>query len=300
MNIIVFGAGMQGTLYAVRLAQAGHEVTLIARGRRSEELRGMGAVIQNLETGTREAVNLPVLEEVPENLRADFCFVFVRREQIDAALDDLIRAKGVDRIVWMVNHACGSEPISQRLGCTRTVLGFPGTAGAIQDGIDRYVDIPEQATVVEASAPEVAKLLRAAGFRTQEVRDMDAWLKRHAVMITAIGCAILARDGSAYLVGADRLLVKEVILAIREGWRALDGLQVAAASLRLRMIFVWIPLSISTRYWSGLLGDGRGEIYFAQHTRRSICEIRALAKDVTMWVSNPNDAQHLYKLYSVL
>lgn len=300
MVIVVFGAGMQGTLFAVRLAKAGHGVTLIARGQRAEELRSKGAVIQDLETGRTERVNLPVLEKLPDDLQADLCFVFVRREQINTALERLVEPKAVGRFVWMVNHACGSEPIRQRLGCGRVVLGFPGTAGSIEDGVDRYLSIPQQPTVVEASASDVAELLRGAGIRTREVRDMDAWLKRHAIMITAIGCAIISRKGSARRAAADRGLVAEVILAIREGWQALDRLQVAAAPIGLRMIFVWIPLSISERYWSRLLGDGRGETYFAQHTRRNVEEIRALAEDVKMWVLNTGEAQHLYKLYSVL
>jgi hypothetical protein len=31
MRIMILGAGVQGTLYGVRLARAGHDVTLIAR-----------------------------------------------------------------------------------------------------------------------------------------------------------------------------------------------------------------------------------------------------------------------------
>jgi hypothetical protein len=39
MRIMILGAGVQGTLYGVRLARAGHDVTLIARGKRVEELQ---------------------------------------------------------------------------------------------------------------------------------------------------------------------------------------------------------------------------------------------------------------------
>ena len=45
MRIMIVGAGVQGTLYGVRLARTGHCVTLIARGRRLEELRERGAAI---------------------------------------------------------------------------------------------------------------------------------------------------------------------------------------------------------------------------------------------------------------
>jgi hypothetical protein len=47
MRIMILGAGVQGTLYGVRLARAGHDVTLIARGKRVEELRQRGAVIED-------------------------------------------------------------------------------------------------------------------------------------------------------------------------------------------------------------------------------------------------------------
>jgi ketopantoate reductase len=49
VNIVVFGAGMQGTLYGVRLASAGHRVILVARGQRAAELRRRGAVIEHAQ-----------------------------------------------------------------------------------------------------------------------------------------------------------------------------------------------------------------------------------------------------------
>jgi 2-dehydropantoate 2-reductase len=300
MEIVVFGAGVQGTLYAVRLARAGHSVTLIARGQRAAELRRGGAVIRDAATGRSLSVDLPVLEVLPADVRAELCFVFVRREQMDSALDALEKAKALGRFVWIVNHACGSDRIRQTLGPQRVVLGFPGAAGSIQDGVDVYADIPEQATVIEASAPDVVEVLRGAGFRTRMVRDMDAWLVRHAVMITVIACAILDQGGSARRVGANRTLVRDMILAIREGWSALDRLRVAGAPLALRAIFCWVPLPFATHYWSRLLESDRGEVYFAQHTRRSVDEIRALAADVKLLIPDPNCAPHLYKLYSVL
>jgi 2-dehydropantoate 2-reductase len=300
MNVLVFGAGVQGTLYGLRLAQAGHSVTLIARGPRAAELRRFGAVIRNAATGYSESLNLPVSEIIPKGQRADLCFVFVRREQIDSALDALADAGGVERFVWMVNHACGSERISRALGKHRTVLGFPGAAGSLKDGVDVYLEIPEQPTVIAASAPDVAALLRAAGLRTQLVKDMDSWLIRHAVMITAIACAIIAKDGSAAEVGCDGVLVSDVILAVRDGWDVLDRLHVSAAPLALRSIFCWVPLPFATRYWSRVLRSNRGEIYFAQHTRRSVGEIRALVADLTLLIPDPTHAPHLHKLYSVL
>ena len=44
-RILILGPGVQGTLYGVRLALAGHNVTFVARGKRAEELKSRGAII---------------------------------------------------------------------------------------------------------------------------------------------------------------------------------------------------------------------------------------------------------------
>ena len=45
-----------------------------------------------------------------------------------------------------------------------------------------------------ASAPDIVALFRAAGIRVRSIKDMDAWLRRHAVFITAISGALCAAD----------------------------------------------------------------------------------------------------------
>ena len=186
MKIVVLGAGVQGTVFAVRLAQAGHAVTLIARPERAAELHNSGAAIQDLKTLQSSTLALPILERLPLDLAADVCLVTVRREQIEAVLPALAAATQIPRIVFLVNHANGSEALVASLGRSLVVLAFPGIAGEREGGIVRYIDIPQQRTVVDRSAPDILALFREAGIAAQPVRDMDAWLQRHAVFITAI------------------------------------------------------------------------------------------------------------------
>ncbi len=54
MKILIFGAGTLGTLMATRLYEAGQNVTLLARGRRFEDLKKYGAVIKIEGTNTEE------------------------------------------------------------------------------------------------------------------------------------------------------------------------------------------------------------------------------------------------------
>src|ERR1700729_1079733 len=101
-EIVVLGAGVQGTVFGVRLAQKGHNVTLIARPDRARQLRQVGAAIENLETSETTTTFLPVLESLPPTCAADLCLVTVRREQIAAVLPDLARATAIRRIVFLV------------------------------------------------------------------------------------------------------------------------------------------------------------------------------------------------------
>lgn len=280
MNITIFGAGVQGTLYGIRLARNGHNVTLIARGSRAAELNVQGAAVRSALTGHSDQMRLPVVEKLAPDTNADLCFVLIRREQIEEALVDLKAASAIRQFVFMVNHASGSEKIFAELGRKRVVLGFPSFAGSIESGVDVFLDVTEQATSIERSSPEVAALLKNAGFHVRLVKDMDSWLKRHAVFVTAIAGALFLRGCDPKQLSYDPSLVRTFILGVRQGWLALDQRGIAPAPLALRSIFSWIPLPLAAAYWRHLFASPRGEFYFARHTRRSIEEVAALVADV--------------------
>ena len=290
---------MQGTLYGVRLAQAGHAVTLIARGHRAEELRRHGAIIEHVLTGRREAMQLSLAEALTADLHADLCLVTVRREQLESVIPALSGARGIGRAVFLVNHACGSASLFAALGRHRTVLGFPGAAGSIENGVDQYIEVAPQPTALEASAPDVAKLFRGAGFRVSLVRDMDSWLRRHAVFVTAVSGALYQVGTDAGRLASDRQQVRNLIVAIREGWAAMDRQSIAPAPIAIRAIFQWVPLPFAVRYWQRLLGSAQGEYYFARHTRHAAKEMAALAADVCALL--PNEAMpRLRGLYAAV
>jgi len=280
LKIVIFGAGVQGTVFAVRLAQAGQEVTLIARPQRASEVRQTGATIQDLNTGAVSSAALPVLETLPPDFVGDICLVTVRREQIEAILPALAQASAIRRIVFLVNHANGSADLRTFVGPSRTVLGFPGIAGYRDGPIVRYVDIPQQHTAVERTAHDVVSLLRESGFPVDAVADMDAWLERHAIFITAIAGALCENSGDASGLAQHPETIRRFIIAVRQGWAALDRQRVAPAPFALRVILCWVPLWISVEYWRRLFASPRGDLYFARHTRHALVEMAVLAADV--------------------
>jgi 2-dehydropantoate 2-reductase len=299
MKIIVFGAGMQGTLFGVRLACAGHSVVLVARGQRAAQLRGTGAVIEHALSGRRQVATLPVVESLATDTRADLCLVTVRREQLEQVIPALRATADINRILFFVNHACGSGFLSDALGHTRTILGFPGAAGNIEFGVDRYVEVREQATVIASRGRDLGGILQSAGFRVSLVRDMDTWLRRHAAFVTAISGALYEVDCDTHALARDNVRVRDFILGVREAWAAMDHHAVGPAPLALRAIFTLVPLPVAVLYWQWLLGSPRGEYYFARHARHAAMEMAALAMDVREFLHG-EPAPHLLRLYAAI
>ncbi len=51
MKTLIFGAGPTGSLYAARLFEAGHDITLLDRGQRLEDLRTHGVALEDAFSG---------------------------------------------------------------------------------------------------------------------------------------------------------------------------------------------------------------------------------------------------------
>jgi 2-dehydropantoate 2-reductase len=299
VKVIVFGAGVQGTVYGVRFARAGHEVTLIASPRRAVELRRFGAKIRHAETSQTIEAQVTIEEELSSDCNADLCVVTVRREQLNDALVILARATHIRRFVFLVNHANGSDDIFAAVGRARAVLGFPGIAGTCQADAVGYVEVSQQHTVIEDCAPEIADLFQRAGFPVDRVRNLDAWLKRHAVFITSIAGALYEKNCIAARLAEDHEAVRRFILAVREGWLEMDRAKLASAPFALKFIFCHAPLWLSVRYWSKLLSSARGELYFAAHTRHAPPEMAALASDVREFL-NTGESPELARLLDAI
>ncbi len=299
MNIIVFGAGVQGTVFGVRLALAGHTVAFVARGQRAAELHRVGAIIQNLAALTEAKVSPELYEHLSADCTADVCLVTIRREQLDAALPELAFAKGIARFVFMANHAGGSEALIDALGASRVVLAFPGVAGANEGGVVRYLEVRQQSTAVDAAAKDVSKLFESAGFAVDCVADMDSWLKRHAIFIVSIAGALYQCECDSVRLSETPEAVRRFVRSVREGWGQLDRCGVHSAPFPLRFIVSCVPLWLAALYWTHLFGSPVGCIYFAVHVKHAVREMQALAGDIKR-IIRLEDAPTLGRLVEVV
>src|SRR3546814_13247846 len=71
MRIAVMGAGGVGGFYGAKLAEAGHDVVLIARGRHLEAIREHGLSIENLSDGRVSRSAVAVTDDPASNGRSE-------------------------------------------------------------------------------------------------------------------------------------------------------------------------------------------------------------------------------------
>src|SRR6478735_4539884 len=129
MKIAVLGPGGIGTTFAFQLARAGHDVTVIGRGKRLAELQREKAVVTS--SGERAAV------EVRDALEAttpwDLVLVSVLAHQVSAVLPALA-ASAAKTVMFMFNTFEPLARLSEAVGASRFAFGFPAILATVDDG----------------------------------------------------------------------------------------------------------------------------------------------------------------------
>lgn len=250
-EVTVLGAGVVGQVLAVRLARAGHHVTLVARGERLEQLSRDGVRIRS-HRGT-ETARLDLQPTVPEEPHDRVLFVAVRREQVGRVLAELDPVV-CDHVVLMSNHPSATV--------------FPGYGGYVEpDGTVRWAPVPHQPTTINgrsAAADTVEQLLRGTGLPTTRTDDMASWLATHLVFATTFGAAIQAHGGAAAL-AADAIGMRRLVKDVRSGLHALRETGRSIEPRSIETVFCRVPTGLAARYWARQLRGEVGRVCLEPH-----------------------------------
>ena len=87
MRILIYGAGVIGSLYAALFAEAGYDTNIYARGKRLEALRNNGLQYKKNQEVIKAEIR--ILGELPNDDIYDFVLLTVRENQLYEALTEL-------------------------------------------------------------------------------------------------------------------------------------------------------------------------------------------------------------------
>ena len=182
MRILIYGAGVIGSLYAALFAEAGYDTSIYARGKRLEVLKNNGLLYKKNQDLIKAETK--ILGEVSNDDIYDFVLLTVRENQLYEALTELKNNKS-NTIVTMVNSLDSYKKWEDIVGTGRILPAFPGAGGSInEDGIlDASLTprIIQPTTFAEISGNETkrtkqfSKILRHAHIPYQKVVDMHMW-----------------------------------------------------------------------------------------------------------------------------
>jgi 2-dehydropantoate 2-reductase len=308
VKILVYGAGVIGTLYAARLQEGGNRVTVVARDQRLADIRRYGLALEDIFGHGQSTTHVDTTERVGPDDQYDIALIAVRRDQVASIVPELTANNRIPTLIFMLNNPTGSSDLAQALGRDRVLLGFPGAGGTRDGHLVRYAMIAQQPTTLGEldgkRTPRLRRLVetfRQCGFPTTTSRDMDAWLKAHAFFVTAISGAIYIAGGDCRRLSEDKATVALMAKGVREGYSAVRALGLSVAPFALKVLFTWLPPTFAIYYWRNFFASKMADYVFGRHARAASREMRELANDCRSLLEKSRvEAPALRQLYSAI
>ncbi|WAS98009.1 ketopantoate reductase family protein [Nannocystis punicea] len=210
MRIAVIGPGGIGSTFALQLARAGHEVTVVARTKRLAQLQRDGAIVT--AKGERAAVRVSAALDPGEAY--DLVLVTVLASQVDAVLPALA-ASAAKSVMFMFNTFEPLTRLREAVGAERFAFGFPAILASVDEGVltTQIVSRPMRTPVTER---RWAELFTAAGIPSVVEADMESWLRTHAAFVAPV--MVLAGHSYQRKAGASWAEVMQYARALQEGF----------------------------------------------------------------------------------
>lgn len=289
MRILVFGAGVLGSLYAARLKDAGFDVTILARTHRFQFLCENGIVLVNGYSEERSVHEVSVIDKIDPDDVWDLILVCVRKNQIADVLPVLRQAK-CDSILFLGNNVSGPTHFSEVLGSERVLMGFPGAGGIMEEEVVRYVDSDEGrgsrwgVTIgeIDGSIGVRIEKIRAvfvqAGMAVEVSDNITAWVVTHAAIAVPVAHALYLVEGGTIELSDRPDVLRLLIFAIRESLNVQEALDIPITPKSVR-IYRWVPVWIAATMMRARFSTRMAEIGIEGHALAAQDEMAELADE---------------------
>jgi len=287
MNILVYGAGVIGSVYAGRLQEAGYNVSLLARGQRAVSLRTQGILLEDASTGHHTTTRVSIVDHLAPTDSYDVVIVTVRLDQLVSVLPDLAANHQIPTVLFMLNNPAGMQRF-EMLEPHRVVLGFPSVGGTRQGEVIRYIIVPQVVPMtlgeedgrVTPRIRQLATAFKKAGFSVALSPDMPTWLKTHAIMVSCITAAVVMTKRNSAQLGRTRKHVVMMLQAIREGLLALQAQGISITPFSMKVLFLWMPRWLTVILCQYILRTPIAALGIDPHLNTAIEELRQMAREI--------------------
>ncbi len=286
MKILVYGAGVIGSIFALKLKKGGNDVTVLARGRRLEQIRKYGIIVKDVIFNQQYETDIKTTSELKPDDYYDLALVIMQRQQVSDILPVLKRNNKIPTFIFMGNNVNGADEYLKFLDKSRVMLGFGGQGGYREDHfvIATYVKdycilyFGELDGVVSSRVEKIRDIFKESEINVIIPESIDAWLKSHAALISPLAMAsYAARNKNKRIVDDDKLLTLS-IKALKENLRALKEIGIAILPGKLGMMKV-IPTFILKRKLKNLIASEFGRVALSGHANSARNEMIRISED---------------------
>ena len=234
MKILIYGAGVLGSYLAHTLLKAGHEVTLLARGRRLANLAASDLVIRHHIQRITTVDRPRLVEELTPEDQYDAVAAVMQKPQMEEILP-ILAANRRCGLFLLVGNNGEAEKTRERFlslhGGNPTVLFGFLAAGGRREG-ERVICVHRGKTSLTVGSvpsgfdckPVLAPIFSNTDIQLHYARDMGAWLKYHIAVVLPICCAIHWAEGNMVRLGLSQQMMQTGIRGIGEGIAVLEKL----------------------------------------------------------------------------
>ena len=280
MRILVYGAGVIGSLYAVLFAKSGQDVTIYARGKRLKQLTEEG--LRYSDGGQIRTAQVNIIGILEDQDIYDYIILAVREHQLHAALSELKNNRS-RTIITMVNSLEDYTSWEKICGQGRILPAFPGAGGSIDDGMLHASLTPgiiQKTTFGEMNGEKTkrseafAQILKQAKIPYQVVIDMHAWQLCHLAMVVPLADAYYETDDPVHA-WKDKALMLKTVKRIKGNLGRITemGIKLSRAKMNLFRILPsgLIHFGLTLTYRSSF-----GNRFMYQHSMRAPDEMKRL------------------------
>jgi 2-dehydropantoate 2-reductase len=307
-RILIIGAGVNGSLCAVGLFKAGLNVTVLARGKRYEELLKDGIIIDDPFKKTRNVTRVPAIYELKAEDCYDYILVVIRKNQVPALLP-VLACNVSPNIVFMVNNPSGPQILTDALGKERVMLGFVFGAGRRENGVIHGFlpkANPKNGTpfgeLDGSLTPRLTRLVHIfnhAGLSARVSPEMTDYLTRHAAFVAPLAHMLILHHCDNYALARATSDLALLVDGLRETFQVLDALGVKIADDRMTGIIRRTPKLLLVPALRLLLATRYAEVGGAWHCMQAPDEMDQLGVELMALVEKSGlPAPTLHKLFA--
>jgi 2-dehydropantoate 2-reductase len=291
-RILFLGAGVIGSLYAGKFALSGQKITLLARGKRLEELQQKGLILFSEKYG-EEKPDISIISELRSDDIYDYVFVTIRNDNLNDILPVLSQNQS-QNFVFMVNTPNGYSDWVRHLGEKKIIAAFPGAGGKVENGIVHYQLTPkivQPTTLGEIDGKDsqrtttLKKIIRQAGFPTVISKNMDSWQKSHVGMVCSLAYGLYYDGGNNYTLSKNKKAITLICKSLKEVFTFLNKSKYSVEPFKLN-VFRIIPGFLLGKILSIVFNTKWSKTVICDHALSAGNEMEILTRDFIQLAEN--------------